>query len=223
MTDFQALQLLKAAGIVGARPLENTPQLLLTVRRGATTIDVPMTEYRAGLQIRVRALEEEKKEILKNSYATRTTATFTVGGSAPLTMEALKSNDKLTKEERIDKTQRLMAVDAGMKKERSLLLALAHLQVHAQDLLPKLRPGPSLEPAEESLQLQNRKQLWTRGVKAAALYCLHQGQKQQADDGKLFLVCKEFIENFVIEDDADYSAERLFENVRQVRLLDSYE
>ncbi len=223
MTDFQALQLLRAAGIVGARPAERTSNLLLTVRRGESIIDVPMPEFRAGLQVRVRALEDERKEILKNSYATRASTTFSVGGGTPLTMPAFKSNEKLTKEERIDKTHRLMDVDAGMKKERGLLLALVHLQVHAKDLLPKLKPAPKPDPRDSALALEHRKQLWTRGVKAAALYCLHEGQKRQADDQALLMLCREFFEKYTMEDDADYSAERLFENVRQVRLLDSYE
>ncbi len=221
MTDYQAVQLLKAAGIVDARPMENSLKMLLSVRRGEAIIDIPLTEFREGLHKRVRVLDDEKKEILKNAFAARASATFTVGGSAPLTMQAFKSNNQLTKEERREKTRLLMDIDAGMKKERSLLLALAHLQVNSKDVLPQLRPKPSTPPPQEVPPLVNGKQIWTRGVKAAAVHCLHEAEKRQADDRMLFLICKEFLSQFSIEDEVDYPVDRLFENVRQVRLLES--
>jgi len=223
MTDYQALQLLKGAGIVGARAIEDTGRLILMIRRGDSTADVPVAEFRSGIQSRIAALEEEKREVLRNSYAARAVTTFTVGGSAPLTMEALKSNDQLTKEERLEKTQRLMAVDAGIKKERSLNLALAHLQIHSKNLLPQLRVHLDPPPEETAVRHSSGKQLWTRGVKAAALFCLHEGQRRNADDQVLLEVCTEFVQRYEIKDEVDYSAERLFQNVRQVRLLDSYE
>ena len=223
MTDHQALQLFKTAGIISARSLEGTPSLQLSMKKGDSTVEILLTDLRAELQSRVKVLEEERREILKNTYASRATTTFTMGGSSPMTMEALKRNDQLTSQERIEKTDRLMAIDGRVKSDRGLLLALAHLQVNSKDLLPKLTPD-STKPATavESIHPSGKK-LWTRGLKAAALYCLHESQRRKADDRALFVLCEEFFENYFIEDEGDYSPEKLFQNVRQVRLLDTFE
>lgn len=222
MTDHQALQLIKAAGIVGARAPESAGNLVLTVRRGDATFDVPLREFRANLQRRVRVLEEERRDIMRNAFASPATASFTLSGSDLLSMKALKRNDQLTKEERTDKTNRLLSVDANMKKERGLLLALAHLQVHTPDLLPKLQPVRIAPARPQAPARKDGKNIWTRGVKAAALHCLQEARDSKGDDNALRRVCAKFLEKYVIEDETDYSPEKLFENVRQVRLLDRF-
>jgi len=222
MTDHQAIQLMKAAGIVSARAPEHSASLVLTVQRGDARFEIPLRDFRSNLQRRVRVLEEERREILRNAFATPATTSFTLSGSDLLSMKALKRNDQLSKEERTDKTNRLLSVDANMRKERGLLLALAHLQIHTTDLLPKLQPVQMVPAPSPTPVRQDGREVWTRGVKAAALHCLNEARNSTDDDDTLRRICVSFLATYIIEDETDYTPERLFENVRQVRLLDRF-
>ncbi|MGA9119413.1 MAG: hypothetical protein WB699_08600, partial [Bacteroidota bacterium] len=155
-------------------------------------------------------------------FASRTKTTFTLGGGEPTTLEALKRNEQLSKEEREDKTSRLTDLDSRARKRRGILLALTHLQVHSANLLPKMSPSSPATPKDPPRGPAGKK-LWTKGVKAAALHCLREAQRTKVDDQALLLLCKEFLEKYSIDNEPDYSAETLFQNVRQVRLLDTIE
>jgi hypothetical protein len=222
MTDFQALELLRGAGIVGAHPLEDTARLVLSIRRGGTIQEVSLRDLRSEVQNELKRLDEEKQDVLRNLYAGRVLTTFSLGGGQPTTMEALKRNDQLTPEEQTDKVTRLSGIDAQAKDHRSLLLALTHFQVHSADLLPRLAPGPG-KLQESEPERRAGKELWTKGVKSAALFCLREAQRTRADDSALMVLCRGFLERYEIDGDPDYTAETLFQNARQVRQLDILE
>jgi hypothetical protein len=220
MTDYQVLQLLKAAGIEAVRKQENSARLLLTVRRGAEVLDVPLAEYRSELQSSVKELEEKKHDVLKNSYASRVMTEFTIGGGAPVKMEALKRDDQLSGDEKADKLRRLGEIDAETKRFRALMLALTHLQVHAAELLPQLR-GKEVQPAQEvPVQTKEGKLVWSKGVKAAAMFCHTEAKRARTDDTGLLRICTAFLQRSEITDDPGLTPEQLCNIVRQIRLLD---
>lgn len=223
MTDQQVLQLLKSAGVESVEKEGAGRRLLLHFRSHGFASDVTLTNFRTDLQKKIRSLEEQKQDTLKNTFASRVIAEFSMGGSAPIRMEALKRDDQLTREERDDKSRKLVALDAEMKQQRTLLLALSHLQVHMADLLPLLRPRRTAEkPMSPQAQTDGR-EVWDRGVKAAARHCLSEGKRFQADETALLEICRLFLERYLIKGEPSYTAEQLLNNARQIRLLDTLE
>jgi hypothetical protein len=219
MTDFQVLQQLKAAGVVGVRKEEGSTRLILVQRSKEGESEIPLGRYKTDLQSGIKQLEEEKKEVQRNFFAGRQAVEFSLPGGGPMKMEALKSDSQLSAQERSEKSGRLAALDTEAKKRRSLLMALAHLQVNIKELLPKLNPpSPLSAPVSRD---SGGKTLWTRGMKAAALFCLAEGKKIKADDAALLALCRAFLDRYAVEEEDGYSAEQLFNNVRQIRQLDA--
>ncbi len=219
MTDFQVLQLLKAAGVVSVRKEEGSVRLYLVQRSMEGESEIPLGRFKTDLQSGIKQLEEEKKEVQRNFFAGRQAIEFSLPGGGPMKMEALKSDSQLSAQERAEKAGRLAALDTEAKKRRSLLMALAHLQVNIKELLPKLNP-PSPPPGPVSRD-SGGKTVWTRGMKAAARFCLTEGKKIKADDTALLTLCRVFLDRYAIEEEDGYTAEQLFNNVRQIRQLDS--
>jgi hypothetical protein len=223
MTHFQALQILRAAGIVMVRKELNGPRLVLTFKEGATERDMLLSQYKAALQEQIKGFDEQRQEVTKNMFAARIMGEFSLGGGNPMKMEVLKKNEQLSRDERIEKTQRLMEIDNELKKRRGMLQVLSHLQVHQVELLPEFLPKKVVPVPTKGDQTLNGKAVWNRGVKFAVLYCLSESKKAHAADEATFEICKKFLETYAIPEDPDYTPEQLFNNLRQIRLLEAHD
>ena len=210
------------AGIVNVRKEETGARLILTFREASEEHDMPLAQYKSSLQEQIKGLDEQRQDVNKNTFASRITGEFHLGGGGPMMMEVLKKNEQLSRDERLEKTMRLQSIDSDLKKRRGMLQVLSHLQVHAVELLPEWAPKPVLAPTVSTSESPSAgKQIWARGVKSAALLCLAESRRAQGSDRVLLEICRRFLLAHTISDEPDYTPEQLFNNARQIRLLDS--
>ena len=176
------------------------------------------------MQRQAHLLGEQVHTVEENSFAQRVKVRISLGGDESREMEVLKSNNQLTQEERLEKKRLLSELDLEIKHCQAVLAALRYLQVYHREISGKLKgivpEAVSLRPEPSS---RVGKVLWTKGVNSAAHHCHSEGKRQQASDAHLLQLCEAFLARYVIQEEPAYTSEQLFNNVRQIRLLDASE
>jgi hypothetical protein len=218
MTEPQCMQLLDELRIAYVvKPEGGKMTLTISALGGPETIMV--TEFKARSVMAMAELEDNKKEIEENAFASTMAGELPTGKERTLQVQYLKRDDQLTPEEENEKRRLLREVNKDLAHHRSIIGAMNYLQVHFKEMAPKLaRRELPLEiafPAANGAKLR-----WTKGIKSAALYCLRESHKE-ANAGKSHLeLCREFLMHYVIEGEEEYTPEQLFGNVQQIVQLD---
>ena len=89
-----------------------------------------------------------------------------------------------------------------------------YLQIHYRELQPRLTrrdvPLDALLGAQEE-----GRQVWTRGIKSAANYCIKEAAKPANAGRSTLEICREFLQHYVLQGEEEYSAEQLHRNCRR--------
>ena len=196
--------------------------MMLTIAGSGSGETLPVTEMKGRSVIALSELEDRKKEIEENAFASMMEGQLPTGGDRLVQVKYLKRNDQLTPEEEDEKRRLLREVGMEMTHHRSIIGAMNYLQVHFKELQPKLvrRELPLDMTAQRADGVKLR---WMKGIKSAALYCLKESKKG-TNAGKAPLdLCRDFLTSYVIEGDEDYTPEQLFRNMQQIIQLDREE
>jgi hypothetical protein len=144
-----------------------------------------------------------------------------LGGSKTSEVQYLKRDDQLTAEELDTKKRLLEEIEAAVARHRIVIAAMNHLQVNYRELQGRLQTlgRPSGSPGGVQAPGGGRMP-WTKGIKSAALHCIRESKKPENAGKSELDLCREFLAHYVIQEDDDYSAEHLYRNIQQVKLLD---
>jgi hypothetical protein len=221
MTELQCLQMLDELRIAQVtKPEGGKMMLTLSVDGGAESVSV--IEFKGRSVQAITDLEERKKEIEDNAFASMMEGELPTGQNRSLQVKYLKRNDQLTPEEEDEKRRLLREVNLELSHHRNVVGLMNFLQVHYKELVPKLERREL--PLEMALpRIDGTKARWTKGIKTAALFCLKESHKE-VNAGKSPLdLCREFLAHYSIEGEDDYSPEQLFRNMQQIVQLDRNE
>jgi hypothetical protein len=221
MTEVQCMQMLDEMRIAQVtKPDGGKMTLTVSIDGGAESVSV--TEFKGRSVQAIADLDDRKKEIEENAFASTMEGELPTGPNRSLQVKYLKRDDQLTPEEEEEKRRLLRDVNKELGHHRSIIGLMNYLQVHYKELAAKLARREL--PLEIALpRIAGTKARWTKGIKTAALFCLKESRKE-ANTGKTQLdLCKEFLAHYTIEGEDDYSPEQLFRNMQQIVQLDRNE
>lgn len=218
MTEQQCIQVLDDLRIAHVIKPEGG-KMMLTIAGAGTGETLSVSELKGRSTAALSDLEDRKKEIEENAFASMMDGQLPTGENRLLQVKYLKRNEQLTPAEEDEKRRLLREVGLAMAHNRSIIGAMNYLQIHFKELEPKLvcRELPLDMTAHRADGVKLR---WTKGIKSAALYCLKESQKE-TNAGKAQLdLCRDFLSNYSIDGEEDYTPEQLFRNMQQIVQLD---
>jgi hypothetical protein len=221
MSEPQCIQILDDLRIVHVVKPEGG-KMMLTVSTPGGGETLPVTELKARSVLAMAELEDRKKDIEENAFASTMEGQLPTGQDRTLQVKYLKRDDQLTAEEEDEKRRLLREVNKNLAHHRTIIGAMNYLQVHFKELAPKLaRRELPIDIAVPSVN--GTKLRWTKGIKSAALFCLKESQKETNAGKSSLELCREFLAHYSIDGEEDYSPEQLFRNMQQIVQLDRNE
>ena len=110
-------------------------------------------------------------------------------------------------------------VASDISRFRRIIGGMNYLQIHYRDLQRALTRR--VIPLEATLGVREEgRQVWTRGIRAAASYCIKEAAKPANAGRSTIEICREFLRHYVMQDEEGYSPEQLLANVQQILHLD---
>jgi hypothetical protein len=218
MTEQQCLQMLDEMQVAHVFKPEGG-KITLTVSGTAGSETLTVSEFKARSSTTLAELEERKLEIGENTFASVMDGQLPTGEDRSLHVKYLKRDDQLTPQEETEKRRLLREVNKEIAHQRAIVGAMNFLQIHFKELQPKLVHREV--PLEMSVQRPDGvKMRWMKGIKSAALFCLKEKEKP-INAGKAPLeLCREFLAQYSIDGEEDYTPEQLFGNMQQIVQLD---
>jgi hypothetical protein len=218
MTEQQFFSILDELDVLHVTRPEAGKVMLVCKRDGQAETHT-VTDIKEQANEALADLEERKKEIEENQFALPLEGEIATGSAHTMRVRYAKRNDQLTGEESAEKQRLLREVIAEMAHHRLIIGGMNYLQVHYRELQPRLIqraiPLEGLERRDAS-----GRRSWTRGIKSAALFCIKEGEKP-GNTGRAGLdICREFFEQYTLEDEDGYTPEMLYRNVQQILRLD---
>jgi hypothetical protein len=218
MTEQQCMQMLDELRIAHVfKPEGGKMMLTVSGRAGGETLTV--SEFKARSAATLAELEDRKRDIADNAFASMMDGRLPTGGERSLQVKYLKRDDQLTPEEEIEKRRLLREISREMSHHRTVVGAMNYLQIHFKELEPKLarREVPLGDTVH---RVDGVKLRWTKGIKSAALFCLKESQKEGNTAKTPLDLCREFLAHYSIDGEEDYTPEQLFGNMQQIVQLD---
>jgi hypothetical protein len=218
MTEQQFFSILDELNVLHVTRPEGG-KVTLGCKREGQVETYTVTDVKAQANEALADLEERKREIEANQFALPLEGEIATGSSHTMRVRYAKRNDQLTEEEVTEKQRLLREVIAEMSHHRLIIGGMNYLQVHYRELQPRLiQRAIPLEGMERRDGSGRRS--WTRGIKSAALYCIKEGKKQENAGRSGLEICREFFEQYSLEDEDGYTPEMLYRNVQQILRLD---
>lgn len=218
MTEQQCMQMLDELHIAHVFKPERG-KMMLTVSGPAGGETLSVSEFKARLTTTLAELEDRKKDIGENAFASMMDGRLPTGEERSLQVKYLKRDDQLTPEEENEKRRLLREIGREISHHRTVVGAMNYLQIHFKELGPKLarREVPLVDTVQ---RVDGVKLRWTKGIKSAALFCLKESQKEVNAPKAPLDLCREFLAHYSIDGEEDYTPEQLFSNMQQIVQLD---
>lgn len=218
MTEQQCMQMLDELHIAHVFKPERG-KMMLTVSGPAGGETLSVSEFKARLTTTLAELEDRKRDIGENAFASMMDGRLPTGEERSLQVKYLKRDDQLTPEEENEKRRLLREIGMEVSHHRTVVGAMNYLQIHFKELEPKLarREVPLVDTVQRADGVKLR---WTKGIKSAALFCLKESQKEVNAPKAPLDLCREFLAQYSIDDEEDYTPEQLFSNMQQIVQLD---
>jgi hypothetical protein len=219
MTDQQCIQVLDSLRIVHVVRPEGGGKMMLTIAGTGSSETVPVTEFKSRSIVALSELEDRKKEIEENAFASTMEGNLPTGGDKSIQVKYLKRDEQLTPDEENEKRRLLGEVGMEIAHHRSIIGAMNYLQIHFKELQPRLERREV--PLDMTAQRPDGVKLrWTKGIKSAALFCLKESMKESNAGKSPLDLCREFLAHYSIDGEEHYTPEQLFRNVQQIVQLD---
>ncbi len=221
MTEQQFLTLVDDLRILRVtRPEDGVMTLIRTGENGLETLTV--SEVKAKATAVVAELEDRRKEIEENLFASPLEADIATLNQTMLHVQYAKRDDQLSREEDAEKQRLLRDVVGKITRQRLIIGGMNYLQIHYRELQPRLTRRDV--PLDGVMGDNNGARLvWTRGIKSAAIYCIREGAKPMNAGRPGVEICREFLGKYVLPGEEDYTPEQLYRNVQQILLLERAE
>jgi hypothetical protein len=221
MTQQQFLTLLDDLHVCRVRrPDGGKITLTLGCESGMETLTASDLKSRTASAL--AELEDRKKEIEENQFASPLEAEIATGNHRTMVVRYAKRNDQLSPEEGVQKQRLLRDVVADISRHRRIIGGMNYLQVHYRELQPTLTRRDV--PLDAMLGAQERgRQVWTKGIKSAALFCIKEAAKPSNAGRPTIDICREFLQSYVVQGEEGYAADQLSRNMQQILLLDRAE
>ncbi len=218
MTEQQCMQMLDELHIAHIFKPE-TGKLMLTVTGPGGGETLSVSEFKARSTTTFAELEDRKIDIENNAFAGMMDGRLPTGGEKSLQVKYLKRDDQLTPEEENEKRRLLREIGREKSHHRTVVGAMNYLQIHFRELEPRLtcREVPLVDTTQ---RVDGVKLRWTKGIKSAALFCLKESQKEANAGKNLLDLCGEFLAQYSIDGEEDYTPDQLYGNMRQIVQLD---
>jgi hypothetical protein len=218
MTQQQFLSLLDELRIFRVqRPEGGKIMLTLAGEKGVETLTV--SDFKSQTAAALAELEDRKTEIEENQFALPLEGEVATRNQKTMRVRYVKRNDQLTPEEGTEKERLLQGVAADIARHRRIIGGMNYLQIHYRELQQTLTRRDVPLDTLMGVREQGR-QVWTRGIKAAANYCIKEAAKPANEGRPVIEICREFFVHYVLQDEEDYSPEQLHRNIQQILRLD---
>jgi len=218
MTEQQFLNVLDDLHVVRVRRPEGG-KITLTVAGETGEETLTVSDLKSRTMATLAELEDLKREIQENQFASPLESEITTRDQQRMRVRYAKRDEQLTSEEGAEKLRLLREVDAGISRYRRIIGGMNYLQIHYRELQPTLTrrdvPLDALLGAREE-----GRQVWTKGIKSAANYCIREAAKPANAGRSAMEICREFLQHYVLQGEEEYSAEQLHRNIQQILRLD---
>ena len=108
-------------------------------------------------------------------------------------------------------------INKELQHRRRVIDAMNYIQVHFHEIAHKLVPGGGGTTVRTS---RDGREIWNKGLKPAALFCLKQFPEAIRQGRTELDVCRDFLARHEFSGENQYTAEQLLNAAVQIRLLD---
>ena len=218
MTEQQFLNVLDDLHVVRVRRPEGG-KITLTVAGETGEETLTVSDLKSRTAATLAELEDLKREIEENQFASPLESEITTRDHQRMRVRYAKRDEQLTNEEGAEKLRLLREVDAGISRYRRIIGGMNYLQIHYRELQPTLTRRDMPLGALLGVREEGR-QVWTKGIKSAANYCIKEAAKPANVGRSAMEICREFLQHYVLQGEEEYSAEQLHRNIQQILRLD---
>jgi hypothetical protein len=218
MTEQQFLNVLDDLHVVRVRRPEGG-KITLTVAGETGEETLTVSDLKSKTAATLAELEDLKREIQENQFASPLESEITTRDQQRMRVRYAKRDEQLTSEEGAEKLRLLREVDAGISRYRRIIGGMNYLQIHYRELQPTLTRRDMPLGALLGVREEGR-QVWTKGIKSAANYCIKEAAKPANVGRSAMEICREFLQHYVLQGEEEYSAEQLHRNIQQILRLD---
>jgi hypothetical protein len=217
MTEQLVLDLLVSLGVVRIGRDETSRKYLVHFIREGNAEVCTVTDYKHEHQEAIAELEEEKQEVQQNHFTPPLSGEIGMGATAPMRVQYWKKDEQLTPEEQQEKERRLAQIGKELQFRHRVIDAMNYIQVHYHEIAHKLVPAAGAAGARSATGV---KEVWNKGLKPAALFCLKQFPEAVRQGRTELDVCREFLARYEFAGESQHTAEQLLNAAVQIRLLD---